>query len=178
MKKFLALIALSLTTSLVSFSAAAHGPSPLKVDKSVTIKADPAKVWALVKDFGNMQKWHPSITATKLEKKGDETFRTLTLKSGGTINEKLRSIDEADMKIRYEIVSSQLPLTDFNAFMVVTKGAKPGETNVQWVGRFYRLYKLNPPIPAGQDDETALKAINEIFDTGLAGLQKAAESAK
>lgn len=174
MKKLLALIAFS----LVSFTAAAHGPSPLKVDKSVTIKAEPAKVWALIKDFGNMQKWHPNVTATKLEKKGEETFRVLTLKSGGTITEKLRSADDADMRIRYEIVNSNLPLTDFNSFMVVTKGAKPGETNVQWVGRFYRLYKLNPPIPAGQDDETAIKAINEIFDAGLAGLEKAAEAAK
>lgn len=178
MKKFLALIALSLSTSLVSFTAAAHGPSPLKVDKSVTIKAEPAKVWALVKDFGNVQKWNPGVTASKVEKKGDDTFRTLTLKGGGTSQEKLRSIDDGDMKIRYEMVSSSLPLTDFNAFMVVTKGEKAGETNVQWVGRFYRLYKLNPPIPAGQDDETALKAINELFDTGLAGLQKAAESSK
>ena len=172
MKKFLALIALS----LISFTAAAHGPSPLKVDKSVTIKADPAKVWALVKDFGNMQKWHPGITNTKIEKKGEDTFRTLTLKSGGTIYEKLRSIDEADMKIKYEIVSSGLPLTDYNAFMVVTKGAKPGETNVQWVGRFYRLYKLNPPIPAGQDDETAVKAVTEIYDAGLPALKKLAET--
>lgn len=176
MKKFLALIALSLSFSLISFTAAAHGPSPLKVDKSITIKADPAKVWALVKDFGNLQKWHPSIASTKLEKKGADTFRTLTLKSGGTVVEKLRSIDEEDMKIKYEIVTSGLPLTDFNSFIVVTKGANPGEANVQWLGRFYRLYKLNPPIPAGQDDETALKAINEIFDTGLAGLQKAAEA--
>ncbi len=174
MKKFLALIALS----LFSLTAAAHGPSPLKVDKSVTIKADPAKVWALVKDFGNMQKWHPGVTATKLDKKGADTFRTLTLKNGGTVNEKLRSADDADMKLKYEIVSSSLPLTDFNAFIVVTKGANAGESNVQWVGRFYRLYKLNPPIPAGQDDETAIKAIDEIFESGLAGLQKAAESGK
>lgn len=184
MKKTLALIALflnvtlGLSASLISLTAAAHGPSPLKIDKSVTIKADPEKVWALVKDFGNMQKWHPGITSAKLEKKGDETFRTLTLKSGGSLYEKLRAIDDADMKIKYEIVTSGLPLTDYNAFMVVTKGAKPGETNVQWVGRFYRLYKLNPPIPEGQDDESALKAINGIFDIGLAGLQKAAESVK
>jgi carbon monoxide dehydrogenase subunit G len=178
MKKILALIALSLTTSLVSVSASAHGPSPLKVDKSITIKAEPAKVWALVKDFGNMQKWHPAITNTKLEKKGEDTFRTLTLKDGGTILEKLRSADDADMKIRYEIVSSGLPLTDYNAFMVVKKGANDGETTVQWVGRFYRLYKLNPPIPAGQDDETALNTINGIFDAGLAGLKKAAEASK
>lgn len=176
MKKFLALIALSLGISLVPFTAVAHGPSPLKVDKSVTIKADPAKVWALVKDFGNMHKWHPAVASTKLEKKGADTFRTHTLKGGGTILEKLRSADDADMKLKYEIVTSGLPLTDFNAFMVVTKGANPGETNVQWVGRFYRLYKLNPPIPPGQDDETALNTINEIFDAGLAGLQKAAEA--
>ncbi len=178
MKKILALIALSLSASLVSFTAAAHGPSPLKVDKSITIKADQAKVWALVKDFGNIHKWHPAIASTKLEKKGDETFRTLTLKDGGTIVEKLRSIDETDQKIKYEIVTSGLPLTDYNAFMVVTKGANAGEVNVQWVGRFYRLYKLNPPIPAGQDDATALSAINGIFDSGLANLKKVAESSK
>ncbi|MDP3744057.1 MAG: SRPBCC family protein [Methylotenera sp.] len=178
MKKILALIALGLSASLVSFTAAAHGPSPLKVDKSITIKADPAKVWALVKDFGNMQKWHPAVVSTKLEKKGDDTFRTLTLKDGGAIVEKLRGADDADMKIRYEIITSPLPLTDYNAFMLVTKGVNSGETNVQWVGRFYRLYKLNPPIPAGQDDESALNAINGIFDAGLAGLKKAAESSK
>ena len=176
MKKILALIALSLTTSLVSVSASAHGPTPIKVDKSITIKAEPAKVWALVKDFGNMQKWHPAVTNTKLEKKGEDTFRTLTLKDGGTILEKLRSVDESDMKIRYEIVSSGLPFTDYNAFIVVKKGANAGESTVQWVGRFYRLYKLNPPIPAGQDDETAKNTVNGIYDAGLAGLEKVAES--
>jgi len=118
----------------------------------------------------------PSRCQHKIRKKGADTFRTLTLKGGGTILEKLRSADDADMKLKYEIVTSGLPLTDYNAFMVVTKGANPGETNVQWVGRFYRLYKLNPPIPPGQDDETALNTINEIFDAGLAGLQKAAEA--
>ena len=53
MKKILALLALSV--SLVPFTAAAHGPSPQKVEKSITIKAAPAKVWALVKDFGNIR---------------------------------------------------------------------------------------------------------------------------
>lgn len=174
MKKFLMLLALA----SLPFAAVAHGPSPLKVEKNIIIKAEPTKVWALVKDFGNMHKWHPGVASTKLEKKGDETFRTLTLKNGGSVSEKLRSADDADMKLKYEITTSTLPLTDYNAFMRISKGDKPGETNVQWVGRFYRLYKLNPPIPPGQDDETALKAIEGIFDSGLAGLQKTAESAK
>ena len=178
MKKFLALLALSLGVSLVPFTAAAHGPSPQKVEKTVTIKADPAKVWAIVKDFGNIHKWHPGVASTKLEKKGDETFRTLTFKDGGNVYEKLRSADDASMKLKYEIISGTLPLTDYNATMTVAKGEKPGETTVTWVGRFYRLYKLNPPIPAGQDDATAVKAITDIFDAGLANLQKVAESAK
>ena len=46
------------------------------------------------------------------------------------------------------------------------------------MGRFYRLYKLNPPIPEGQDDATAVKAIEGIFDSGLANLQKVAEGSK
>lgn len=178
MKKFLAILALSLGVSMVPFTASAHGPTPQKVEKTITIKADPAKVWAIVKDFGNMQKWHPTIASTKLEKKGTDTFRTLSLKGGGTIYEKLRSIDDADMKLKYEIVESQLPFTDYNSVMTVTKGEAAGETTVTWVGRFYRLYKLNPPIPAGQDDKTATDAVTGIYDPGLANLKKVAEASK
>ena len=179
MKKFLALLALA----ILPLTAVAHGPSPQKVEKTITIKAPPAKVWAIVKDFGNMQTWHPAVASDKLEQKKDEngdiaTFRTLTLKSGGDIVEKLRSADDATMKLKYEIVSGVAPVADYNAFMLVTAGPGAGESTVTWVGRFYRTYKLNPPIPAGQDDETAVSFITGVFDSGLAGLKKAAENSK
>ena len=60
MNKFLALLALT----VLPLTVMAHGPSPQKVEKSVVIKAAPAKVWAMVKDFGNMQAWHPAIAST------------------------------------------------------------------------------------------------------------------
>jgi carbon monoxide dehydrogenase subunit G len=173
MNKFLALLALT----FIPFSAMAHGPSPQKVEKTIVIKAPPAKVWAIVKDFGNMS-WHPGIANTKLEKKGEETFRTLTLKSGGDIYEKFRSADDAAMKMKYEIVSGVAPVADYNAFMTVTAGPGAGESTVTWVGRFYRTYKLNPPIPPGQDDETAVNFVTGVFDAGLPGLKKAAENSK
>lgn len=172
MKKIFALLALA----ILPLTAVAHGPSPQKVDKSVTIKAEPAKVWAMVKDFGNMHKWHPAVASTKLEKKGNDTYRTLTLKSGGTIYEKLRSADDEAMKLRYEIVEGVLPVSDYNAYMTVKAGPNAGETTVQWVGRFYRVYKLNPPIPEGQDDASALNAVNGVFDAGLEGLKKTLEA--
>jgi hypothetical protein len=55
------------------------------------------------KRFRQYAKWHPAVATDKTEQKKDEngdmaTFRTLTLKSGGTIVEKLRSIDDKDMK--------------------------------------------------------------------------------
>ena len=174
MNKFLAILALA----TIPFTAFAHGPTPQKVEKSIVIKAPPAKVWAMVKDFGNMQAWHPAIASTKLEKKGDETHRTLTLKSGGEITEKLRSADDKDMKLKYEITGGVAPVADYNSFMVVTAGPAAGESTVTWVGRFYRTYKLNPPIPAGQDDATATGFITGVYDSGLANLKKVLESSK
>ena len=177
MNKFLALLALAILPAL-PLTAAAHGPTPQKVEKSVVIKAPPAKVWAMVKDFGNLHAWHPAIASTKLEKKGDETHRTLTLKSGGEINEKLRSADDKDMKLKYEITGGVAPVADYNSVMTVTAGPGAGESTVTWVGRFYRTYKLNPPIPAGQDDETAFNFITGVYDSGLANLKKVLENSK
>jgi len=59
--------------------------------------------------------------------------------------------------------------------MTVKPGPNAGETTVNWVGRFYRVYKLNPPIPEGQDDESALNAVTGMYDAGLEGLKKLAE---
>ncbi|MEQ1602688.1 MAG: SRPBCC family protein [Methylophilaceae bacterium] len=177
MKKFLALLAIS----LLPLTATAHGPSGLKVIETVTIKADTAKIWALVKDFGALEKWHPSVASTKLEQKKNEegvdtTYRLLTLKDGGTIYERLGNIDEADLKIKYYIETGVLPVNDYYATIGVKAGPGAGETTVTWTARFYRKYKLNPPIPAGEDDESAINAVTGVLKTGLANLKKVSEN--
>jgi mxaD protein len=158
--------------------AAAHGPSPQKVTETITIKAPPAKVWTVIGDFNGMPKWHPAVKSSKVESKGGNTFRLLTLKDGGTIYERLKDKNDADMRLKYEIVEGVLPVSDYYAVLSVKPGANANESTVEWMGRFYRKYKLNPPIPAGQDDESALKAINGIFKPGLANLKKVVESGK
>ena len=171
MKKLLAIMA----ALMLPLTAAAHGPSPQKVEKEIVIKAEPAKVWAIVKDFGGLHKWLPPVASTKLETKGADTFRTLTLKDGGTILERLKSTDDAEMKQKYEIIEGVLPVTDYNAVITVKAGPGAGETTVVWMARFYRKYRLNPPIPAGQDDKSAIDAVTGVFDAGLPGLKKLAE---
>jgi carbon monoxide dehydrogenase subunit G len=171
MKKLLAIIAVL----MLPLTAAAHGPSPQKVEKEVVIKAEPAKVWAIVKDWGGLHKWLPPVASTKVETKGSDTFRLLTLKDGGTIYERLKSVDDKDMKVKYEIIEGALPVADYNATIAVKAGPGAGESTVTWTARFYRVYKLNPPIPPGQDDESAIKAVNGVFDAGLPNLKKVAE---
>lgn len=166
MKKLLALFA----ALMLPLTAAAHGPTPLKSDQTVTIKAPAAKVWALVSDFGAMEKWHPAVKSTKLE----GAQRTLTLQNGGTIVEKLVHKKDDDKELKYEIVSGVIPVSGYTSRINV-KDLGNGETEVRWFGRYYRKYVLNPPIPAGEDDESAQKAIDGIYKDGLANLKKISE---
>lgn len=173
MKKFLALIALA----AFSVSAFAHGPTPYKSDESIVIKADPASTWAMVKDFGNVHAWMPTVASTKTEKKGADTLRIMTLKNGGKVTERLKGISDEDMKIKWEFVTGA-PLSNYNAYISVEAGPEKGESTVRFFQRYYRYFVNNPPIPEGQDDEAAIKFVTENYESGLANLKKVLENSK
>ncbi len=173
MKKFLVLIALA----ACSITAVAHGPTPYKSDNSIVIKADPAKTWAMVKDFGNIHAWMPTVESTQVEKKGKDTFRIMVLKSGAKVTERLKSINDEDMKIKYEFISGA-PLSNHNAYLTVKAGPGNGESTVRFFHRYYRFFVNNPPIPEGQDDAAAIKFITENYESGLANLKKVLENSK
>ena len=183
MNKILGIIALALLP-LIPLTASAHGAAALRFEKSITIRATPAKVWALVKDFGNEQKWHQSVESTKVENKKDEngddaTYRTVKLKNGGTMYEKLRTIDDADMHIKYEYVYEKSTLQFENFYPTITVAAGPGagESTVSVKGSYTRSDTTNVPKPE-KNDEAATKALNDFFDAGFASLKKVAEDSK
>lgn len=174
------LSAILATAFLLPLSAgAANAPSQQKVIREVVIKAEPAKVWAVVKDFGGLHKWHPAAESTQLEMKKDEAgtdvqHRLITLKGGGTILEKLVGATDGDMKLEYRIVESVLPVSGYRAIMQVKAGPGAGESTVTWTGRFYN--KANKvDAPKGEDNETAVKAIEGVYDAGLPSLKKLLE---
>src|SRR5664280_136638 len=101
MKKF-TLIA-SVLLFFFTAIASAHGPVRQKAEEQITINAPAEKVWALIKNFGDMS-WHPDISNTTADggnKKG--ATRVLTLKDGGTIKEEMKKYDEAKMSYAYKI---------------------------------------------------------------------------
>jgi len=174
------LIAMLATACMLPLSASAHGPSPQKVVKETAIKAEPAKVWAVLKDFGGIHKWHPAVADTKLEQRKDADsdamlpHRILTLKDGGSIVEKLREANDADMKLDYKMVEGTIPVSNYRAVMQVKAGPAAGESTLTWTGRFYNKANSMEAKP-GEDNPTANAAINSIYDAGLAGLKKLLE---
>jgi len=173
MKKFLSLIAMA----IFSVSAAAHGPTPQKMDAKVIIKAEPAKVWAMIKDYENVQKWLPTVKSVALEKKGAETVRVLTLKNGAKIKEIIKEVDDKNMKIKFEVIEGG-PFSNYNPYISVEKGPNAGESEVRFFHRFYRFYPNNPPIPDGQDEAAAIKFIKDTYGPGEENLKKVLENSK
>lgn len=168
----------SLTAALLLASTLAwgHGPTRQKVTETVTIKAAPDVVWAKVKDFGQLQGWHPAVessTVTKGNEVGSE--RTLKLKGGGQIVEDLESFSDADKKFSYRMKDpGPVPVNNYSSTLSVKPGEAAGTTTVEWRGAFYRAYLNNDPPPE-QNDEAAVKAVTGIYKDGLANLKKILE---
>ena len=180
MKKLLAITVLACILPMLAY---AHGPSGQKVVKEFEVQAEPGKVWTLLKDFAAIGKWHPDVTAVKVEEKKDlESDKTLlhrfvTLKNGTTFLEKLREINEADMKLDYKLVDGEYSTIAVSNYRTVVQ-VKAGKTNdtsiVTLTARFYN--KANTmEAPEGQDNPAANKAINDLYDAAALGLKKAIE---
>ncbi len=170
-------IALGLASlALIPAVALAHGPTRQKVTETVEINAPADKVWATIGNFQDMS-WHPAVA--KLEGTGGNdanATRTLTLTSGGTIEEKLLSHDPAKMVYKYEITKVDpkvLPVNNYSSNISVKgDGAK---STVEWKGAFYRGFMNNDPPPE-MNDEASKKAVEGVYRAGLDALKKKLEA--
>lgn len=182
MKKFLHFIAAAMIA--VPMLAAAHGPSRQLVEEKIFIKASPDKVWAMVKDFGGIDKWHPAVASTELK---DEKTRVLTLASEGnpTITEELLKVDDEKMSFIYKIIDMSvvktitfnskdtpyftLPVATYKSWFSVK--AVDGGSEIKWKGKFYRSFMDNPPVPEGQSDKDAVDTMKAVYTAGLENLK-------
>jgi len=156
--------------------ASAHGPTRQKVTETVEINAPADKVWAVIGNFQDMS-WHPAVAKTEGSGGNDaNATRTLTLTSGGTIEEKLISNDPAKKVYKYEIVKVDpkvLPVNNYSSNLSV-KG-EGDKSTVEWKGAFYRGFMNNDPPPE-LSDEAAKKAVTDVYRGGLDALKKKLES--
>ncbi|MFO1124090.1 MAG: SRPBCC family protein [Methylocystis sp.] len=172
MKKLLGLFAL-----LMCAPALAHGPTPIKVDESIAIAADPKAVWAVAGKFDGLANWHPDVQSVKA-KGGDAAGaeREVTLKKGGVLKEGLDEIDPAAFKLSWRMSDPNLdamPASSYSLTFTVEPGPQ-GESLVKWRGRLYRGDTSNEP-PENLNDDAARTAMSSFLRDGLQGLKKKVE---
>lgn len=166
---------LACALALAASSTLAHGPTRQKVTETVTIDAPAAKVWATIKDFDALAKWHPVVQASPADQGNTVgSVRELAIKGGGALTETLQAWDDAGMKYSYRAKDGgALPVTNYTATIQVTPDGE-GKARVEWRGAFYRGHPNNDP-PPDQNDEAAVKAITGVYQAGLANLKKLVE---
>lgn len=152
----------TLTVLLASAALAttAYAASETKVSQKVEINGKAADVWAKIGAFCAIKDWHPAVAKCDESKEGDATFRTLTLKDGAVIKEKLTGTK--DNSYSYSIVESPLPVIGYNAvFSVVADDDDEDEVNVVWTATF---------MPKGKEAD-AKAVIEGVFKGGLDNIQ-------
>ncbi|HML91043.1 SRPBCC family protein [Methyloceanibacter sp.] len=162
---------------LVAVPAQAHGPTPQKVEESITIAAAPETVWAAVKDFDRLVAWNPlveSSVGTGGNEAGGE--RVVVLKSGGQFTDSLDEYNDKDMFYSYRLATPDIdafPVSFYSSTLAVKPGAGGG-SEVTWDARLYRADTGNFPSET-QNDQAAIDAVTAFFQAGLKELKIKAE---
>lgn len=176
MKKLLGL-ALGVSMALAG-AAAAHGPSRLKTEMSVTLDATADEVWSVIGHFDDMS-WHPAVASTEMVPEGapadqpDESTRVLHLKAESgdpTITEMLIGIDPDKRMYKYmitDVAVEVLPVTNYSSTLQVKD--KDGKAELVWKAGYYRGFPNNDP-PANLNDEAAEAAVEGVYRAGLDAL--------
>lgn len=123
----------------------------------------PADIWAVVGDFCAIKSWHPAVAQCEETKEGDATFRTLTLKDGGKIKEKLTGTDGTSYT--YEIVESPLPIKNYKSKFWLEVDDEPDRSVILWQSDF---------DANGASDADAEKTIKGILKAGVKGVKEQA----
>lgn len=157
-------LALVTIVALVIGSAAAQA---ITVKKRIEAPGLPSDIWEIVGEFCAIKSWHPAVAECEQTVEGDVTFRTLTLKDGGKIKEKLTDTD--DLSYSYEITEGPLPVKDYSSKLWIEEDDEPDRSVIYWQSEF--------DAADGTSEEDAQKLIAGILGDGVKGIKKLAIAA-
>ena len=135
----------------------------ITVKKRTEAPGLPPEIWAIVGEFCAIKDWHPAVAQCEETKEGDVTFRTLTLKDGGKIKEKLTGTE--DLAYTYEIVESPLPVKNYKSKLWLEVDDEPDRSVILWQSDF---------DANGKSDEEGEKIITGILKDGVKGIKEKA----
>lgn len=100
--------------------------------------------------------------------------RNISLNNHQTLIEKLGHTNDADMRIDYVMIGGDFPVSNYRGVMQVKPSSDGQKSIVTWSARFNN--KANAlAAPAGADNETAIAAVEHLYDDGLQSLKQRLE---
>lgn len=109
---------------------------PTEVRVVEEIEAPAARVWAVIRGFGDLMQWTVGLESCEVEGSGVGAVRTVGLEGGLKLQERLESFDEAKRSFSYAIIGKNpLPFRDYLS-SVQLREAGPARCEITWEGRF------------------------------------------
>lgn len=129
--------------------------------RAESLQADALKAWAVFSEFCSIKDWHPDVATCVLGERDGKPARTVTLKDGGVIVDKLDSFDPSTLTTVISTVESPWKIQWMMA-KLSTRPDDEGGAGVKWVGTF--------AANAGTQDAEAKAAIEAFFKKGVDGI--------
>ena len=112
----------------------------VRIYVSDVIEAPIETVWAIIRDFNGMPKWHPFIKDSLIEdglpSDAIGCVRNFHLANGGHLREKLLSLSDPDHSCVYTILESPLPVTNYVAGYRLLPITETDRTFIDWWAEF------------------------------------------
>ncbi|MDP6954099.1 MAG: SRPBCC family protein [Alphaproteobacteria bacterium] len=118
----------------IAMAAFGQNANAVEVNETGTFKASADEVWAVVKQFGDIHKWHPWFADTTTFGADGVFYRRIVTPDGGWALETLDAYSWADKSITYSVVDGVFPIANYTATISVSS-AGSGST-INWVSSF------------------------------------------
>lgn len=134
----------------------------LSVSETIDLNAAADAVWKTIADFGAADRYVAAVERCDLSRGEEGIERQLHLKGGGIVRERLVLSSDEDRALRYTIVESPLPVSDYVSTVRVDS-IDDGHCRVTWASTF---------DAQGASDSDAQAAIVGIYRMGFDGLRQ------
>jgi hypothetical protein len=140
----------------------------VKVYASSVIDAPADRVWAAIRDFNGLPKWHPLIRDSRVEGNlpADRVgcIRNFNLKDGGTIREQLVTLSDYDYSCTYTILESPMGVSNYVATLKLTPITDGDRSFAEWSAEF--------DCPPAREAELARDIGTGVFQGGFDALKR------
>lgn len=120
---------------------------------SSVLNAPVDKVWARIRDFNALPRWHPRIAESQIEdgQLPDRIgcVRSFRLQNGDRIRERLLGLSDHELFCTYAILESPMPLENYVATLRLTPISDGDRTFIEWTAEFDCAPEVEDELVAG-----------------------------